>query len=175
MYIDDIVGIDDIDRKILTIIEHDARMSYSDIAKQIGLTRVAVKNRMEIMVDKNIIKEYQTVINPTGDPNGVKFIIDIQAVPEKMEDVIATLALFKFNREIYTMSGECHIHVIGFAPNYATYICYVSQVFNQLKGVIKLSCNHMLVTHKDVDGGIDYVRHKDRDTDNMEDSDGLYQ
>lgn len=161
MYIEEITGIDDIDKKILRIIEHNARMSYSDIADEIGLTRVAVKNRMDALVGREIIREYKTVINPVGDPNGVKFMIDIEAVPEQMEDVVATLAMFKFNREIYTVSGECHIHVIGFAPNYATYKTYVSQLFSKVKGARKISCHQMLVTHKDVDGGIEYVRHKE--------------
>jgi len=161
MYIDGITGIDDIDKEILKIIEHNARMSYSDIAEKVGITRVAVKNRMDALIEKRIIKEFQTVINPVGDPNGVKFMLDIEANPESMEDVIATLALFKFNREIYTSSGECHIHVIGFAPNYATYKSYVEQVFKKIKGARKIACNQMLVTHKDVDGGIDYVRHKE--------------
>ena len=161
MYIDEITGIDDIDKRILTIIEHNARMSYSDIAVQIGLTRVAVKNRMDALVERKIIKEYQTIINPTGDPNGIKFMIDIEAIPEHMEDIIETLAMFKFNREIYTISGECRIHVVGFAPNYATYKSYVDQVFKKIKGARKIACNLMLVTHKDVDGGIEYVRHKE--------------
>lgn len=161
MYIHEIPGIDDIDKKILHILEHDARKSYSDIAEEVGLTRVAVKNRIDVLEKKEIIKEYKTVIDPTGDPNGIKFIVDIEAIPEKMEDIVETLALFKFNREIYTVSGECHIHVVGFAPNYATYKVYVAQVFKAVKGARRISCNQMLVTHKDVDGGIDYVRYKE--------------
>lgn len=161
MYIKNIEGIDELDKEILKQIEHDARKSYSEIGENVGLTRVAVKNRMNALKERGIIKEYQTVINPCGDPNGIKFLVDIEAIPENMENIIETLALFKFNRQIYTTSGESHIHVIGFAPNNATYNSYVSQVFRGVKGARRISCNQILVTHKDVDGGIDYVRHKE--------------
>ena len=161
MYIENIEGIDELDKQILMEIEHDVRKSYSEIGEKVGLTRVAVKNRMASLKERGIIREYQTVIDSCGDQNGVKFIIDIEAIPEQMNSIIETLAMFKFNRQIYTVSGECHIHVIGFAPNYATYKGYVSQVFRSIKGARKISCNEILVTHKDVDGGIDYVRYKE--------------
>ena len=44
-------------------IKDNARLSYSDIGAMVGLSRVAVKNRMDAMEKKGIIRGYQTVIN----------------------------------------------------------------------------------------------------------------
>lgn len=54
MYIE---GLDELDNKILTVIKKDARLSYSDIGKSVGLSGVSVKNRMDILEERGILKE----------------------------------------------------------------------------------------------------------------------
>lgn len=61
----EIEGIDEIDEKILSVIKDDARMSYSDIAEKVGVTRVSVKNRMNLLQEKGIIQGYKT--NPFSE------------------------------------------------------------------------------------------------------------
>lgn len=154
MYID---GIEPIDKKILEIIEDDARASYSDIATKVGISRVAVKNRIKSLENKHIIEGYKTVINPEGNPNGIKFFIEIEAVPAKYHDVLKTLSEYKINRQIYTLSGECRIQVVGYASSYETLKSYAEQMYRKLDGIKKFSCHQVLVTHRDLDGGIEYA------------------
>ena len=154
----DIPGLDKTDMKILYTIEENARLSYSEIGERVGLSRVAVKNRMDILEEKGIIQGYYTKINPTADPQGVKFYIDIEADPQKYDDVIGKLAVFKSIRQLYTSTGESRIHAVGFAPNNETLHSYVTQIFGKIDGVKRLICHILLVTHKDVDGGIHYER-----------------
>ena len=152
MYIE---GIDEIDQSILEQLEKDARMSYSEIAEKIGgISRVSVKNRIKALEERGIIAGYRTIINPTGAPNGIKFFVDIEADPEHFLEVIDSLKMFKVNRQVYTISGESMIRVVGFAPNNATYSNYVEQVYTKLKGVRRVVCHQVLVTHKDIDGGV---------------------
>ena len=129
-----------------------------------------MKQRMKALEEKGVIEGYKTIINPTGDPNGCKFIIDIEAEPESFYDVVDVVSMFKFNRQVYTASGESRIHVIGYAPNYATYKSYVDQVFRKVKGARRIICHQLLVTHKDVDGGVEYVRHTE--SENLEGESG---
>ena len=44
-----IEGLDKLDNAILDLLRENARMSYSDIGEKVGLSRVAVKNRMNAM------------------------------------------------------------------------------------------------------------------------------
>ena len=55
-------GLDALDKKILDVIKENARLSYSDIGAQVGISRVAVKNRMDILEKNGIIKGYYTAI-----------------------------------------------------------------------------------------------------------------
>lgn len=61
MYLD---GLDALDQKIVQLLIENARISYSDIGEKIGISRVAVKARIQTLEQKGIIEEYTTVINP---------------------------------------------------------------------------------------------------------------
>lgn len=47
-----IQGLDVLDNKILDVIKDNARATFSEIGKSVGLSRVAVKNRIEAMERK---------------------------------------------------------------------------------------------------------------------------
>ena len=57
-------GLDELDQKILQLLIQNARMSYSEIGQQVGISRVAVKMRVQALEKKGIIEEYTTVITP---------------------------------------------------------------------------------------------------------------
>ena len=50
-------GLDEMDQKIVQLLIKNARMSYSDIAQQVGISRVAVKMRIQALEKKGIIEE----------------------------------------------------------------------------------------------------------------------
>lgn len=52
MYLD---GLDNIDRKIVSLLTENSRMSYVDIAKEVNLSRVAVKARIEALEESGVI------------------------------------------------------------------------------------------------------------------------
>lgn len=155
-----IEGLDRVDNAILEVIKDNARMSYSDIGDKIGLSRVAVKNRMEILEKKGIIQGYKTVIDETKASEGVSFLLDIEAIPGEYQRVIDVLAKDRFIRQIYSVTGECRIHCVGFAPNNRTLDSHVNHLFRSTKGIRKMNWNILLRTIKDVDGGVDYEEYK---------------
>ena len=156
-----IEGLDKLDNAILESIKENARMSYSDIGEKVGLSRVAVKNRMDIMEKKGIIKGYKTLIDETKITEGISFVLDVEIIPEEYENVIEALAKDRFLRQIYNTTGDCRVHCTGFAPNHATLSAHLNHLFVKTKGIRKLSWNMLLNVIKDVDGGVEYVRCKE--------------
>lgn len=155
MYIE---GLDALDNKILTELEKNARATYSEIGNEVGLSRVAVKNRIENLEKNGIIQGYKTVINPAKAPQSIQFIIDVEAIPELYKDVVHALGTDQFLRKVYTVTGDCRLHAIGFAPNATILEKHVNHLFLRTKGIRKLSWHLLLSTIKDVDGGVEYVR-----------------
>ena len=57
-------GLDELDQKIIQLLIENSRISYSDIGEKTGISRVAVKARIQALEKKGVIEEYTTIINP---------------------------------------------------------------------------------------------------------------
>lgn len=55
--------LDDIDRDILRHLSADGRLSYTDLADWVSLSRVAVRRRIERMEDAGVIEGFTVVVN----------------------------------------------------------------------------------------------------------------
>lgn len=55
---------DEHDKKILKALNHDARKSLADLSKQVGLSRDAIRNRIQKMVKFGVIDSFRPDINP---------------------------------------------------------------------------------------------------------------
>jgi Lrp/AsnC family transcriptional regulator for asnA, asnC and gidA len=55
--------IDDINKKILYLLQKDARMTYKDIARALNRSESTIRDRISIMEDEGVIKGYSAVIN----------------------------------------------------------------------------------------------------------------
>ncbi len=156
-----IEGIDEIDNRIIDVIRDNARLSYKEIGESVGISRVSVKNRMDAMREKGIIKGFKTVVDPTNVPEGTLFFLDIVGCPEHYEETVEYLSKQGMIRQIYSVSGECRIHAVGYA-NYAAELNLLSNsIFRGKLGVKTIVCNTVLSTLMDIDGGVEYVRYKE--------------
>ena len=68
MYLD---GLDELDQKIIRLLIENARISYSDIGEETGISRVAVKARIQALEKRGVIEEYTTIINPQKNQWGL--------------------------------------------------------------------------------------------------------
>lgn len=152
---------DNLDREILEMIKDNARLSYSDIGKATGISRVAVKKRMDAMEKSGVIKGYRTVIDEGKTREGIRYTIDIEAVPEQYFDVVKTLREDRKLEEIYSTTGECRIHCVGRSVNRFTMEAHVNYLFNHTKGIRKISW-HILMSDlkKAEEGSVDDTEEK---------------
>lgn len=80
-------GLDELDQKIIQLLVKNARMSYSDIGEKIGISRVAVKARIQALENKGIIEEYTTIINPQKINGAVSCYFEIETKPDSFKEV----------------------------------------------------------------------------------------
>ena len=99
-------GLDELDRKIVQLLIENARSSYSDIGQQIGISRVAVKARIQALENRGIIEEYTTIINPQKISGAVSCYFDIEATPETLAQVTGLLEANPVITQIYRVTGK---------------------------------------------------------------------
>ena len=152
-----IEGLDEHDNRILELIKDNARMSYSEIGGSVGLTRVAVKNRMKKLEESGIIRGYRTEIDPKSLPGGVEFIMDIELVPELVSETVDQLSRISGVRRMCFLSGTSRLYINGYAPDAKKLSRFADRIFHELRGVRRVTFHVVLEVLMDVDGGIEYV------------------
>ena len=151
---------DPIDQRILELISENARMSYSDIGKAVGISRVSAKKRMDSMERSGVIKGYQTVIDEEKARGGLRYIIDIEALPEEYAAVVKTLQADKELEQIYSTTGDCRIHCVGRSRNQSTLESHVNYLFNHTKGIRRISWHILLSDLRQAEEGVDHGTEK---------------
>lgn len=145
-------GLDEIDRTIVTLLISNARISYSDIALRIGISRVAVRARIECLEKRGIIEEYTTIINPQKIPAAVSAYFEIEVLPSALDAVTSILSVDDNVTEIYRVSGKDKLHVHAVTSSNESMEKFLHTVIDKLPGVESISTNIILSRIKDIKG-----------------------
>ena len=70
--------IDDVDQKILSIVQENARTSNAEIARQVGMAPSAVLERIRKLEEKGVIQGYEVRLNPRALELGLVAFISVR-------------------------------------------------------------------------------------------------
>ena len=149
MYLD---GLDELDQKIIQLLIENARISYSDIGKETGISRVAVKARIQALEKRGVIEEYTTIINPQKISGAVSSYFEIETKPDQLPQVTGILHTNDIVTQIYRVTGRNKLHVHAVASSSDEMEQFLHTVIDVLPGVISCSCNTILSRIKDIKG-----------------------
>ena len=78
-------AIDDIDRKILRVIQQDARRSAESIGADVGLSASAVQRRIARLREDGVITAEVAIVDPKSVGRSLTMIVDIEVERERPE------------------------------------------------------------------------------------------
>ena len=139
MYLD---GLDGLDQKIVRLLIENARISYSDIGEKVGISRVAVKTRIQALEQRGIIEEY----------TAVSCYFEIETTPRCLAEVTDILHQNDTVTQIYRVTGKDKLHVHAVAASAEEMEVFLHTVIDALPGVVSCSCNMILSRIKDIKG-----------------------
>lgn len=145
-------ALDELDQKIIRLLIENARISYSDIGQQVGISRVAVKARIQSLEQRGIIEEYTTIINPQKISGAVSCYFEIETLPDTFKQIIEILNTNETITQIYRVTGKNKLHVHAVAASSEEMEKLISKVIDPLPGIISCSCNIILSRIKDIKG-----------------------
>ena len=145
-------GLDELDQKIIQLLIENARISYSDIGEKTGISRVAVKARIQALEKKGVIEEYTTIINPQKISGAVSCYFEIEVKPDELTQVTDILYKNNIVTQIYRVTGKdkLHVHAVASSSDEMEYLLH--NVIDTLPGIISCSCNIILSRIKDIKG-----------------------
>jgi len=145
-------GLDKLDQEIIRLLIENARISYSDIGQKIGISRVAVKARIQALEKRGVIEEYTTIINPQKISGAVSCYFEIETLPDTLTKVTEILRQDETVTQIYRVTGKNKLHVHAVAASSEEMEDLIRTVIDPLPGVVSCSCNIILSRIKDIKG-----------------------
>lgn len=106
---------DELDKKILEILQDDDKTPYYEIGKMLGVGSTTVHSRVKKMVEKGIIVKFAAVVDPKKVGFPACKMIGLTVQPDKIEEVAEKIAKYPEVTMIGTTGGDHDIvmEVIG--------------------------------------------------------------
>ena len=145
-------GLDELDQKIVNLLIQNARMSYSEIGQQTGISRVAVKMRVQALEQKGVIEEYTTIVNPQKISGAVSCYFEIETRPDTLMEVADILCQNDTITQIYRVTGKSRLHVHAVASSNEEMEALLYDTIDKLPGVLECTNNVILSRIKDIKG-----------------------
>lgn len=105
-----IVDLDDFDRKMIAILREDGRITVTDLADKVGLSKTPCQVRLRKLVEKGVISGFSAIVDPA------KLGLDQVAFAEVKLSDTREQALKEFNAAVRRIPEveECHMIASGF-------------------------------------------------------------
>ncbi len=108
---------DDTDRKILRLLEEDARLTYADIGGRVGLAGSSVHDRVRKLERAGVIKAYRAEIDLHQAGLPITAFVSLALRPATPPDLPRKIAEFPLVESCYSVAGDNSYALVVRAPS----------------------------------------------------------
>jgi len=141
------IALDAIDRKILTILQKNGRLSNVELAEAVGLSPSPCLRRVRALEEAGVIRDYVALVEPRKV--GLQITIFVQVTLERQTEEY----LEKFENaihecpevmECYLMTGDADYHLRLVMPDLETYEHFLKTTLTRIPGVASIRSSFTL-------------------------------
>jgi Lrp/AsnC family leucine-responsive transcriptional regulator len=97
---------DHIDWKILELLQHNARLSNTEVGKLVGLSQPAVTSRIQKLEDAGVIEGYTARVNPRRLGREISAFIRLKTTHANIQHCLKAFERIPHILEVYRITGE---------------------------------------------------------------------
>jgi Lrp/AsnC family transcriptional regulator, leucine-responsive regulatory protein len=102
-----VFDVDSTDRRIIELLQENGRLSYAELARQIGLSGPAVHERVGKLEAARVIRSYRVEVDPEAVGLGVTaFIRLVETAGGAVDEIVAELRELPQIESCYFLAGE---------------------------------------------------------------------
>ena len=154
-------------KKILKLLESDARLGYDSIAEICDMTKEEVKAEIKRMEDDGIIRGYKGVIDwERAEADLVSAIIELKVTPRAdsgFEEIAERIARYPEVESVYLMSGACDLSVIVKGKSFSEVANFVAKELAVIDAVTGTSTQFIMRRYKEF--GVELIGSSDDERD----------
>lgn len=102
---------DELDIRLLKLLQEDGRMSISELSKKIALSRPSVSERVKRLEEKGIISGYTALVPPEAIGRKLLVIIELSDILEPLDKIEEKLANEPAVLECHRATGHVHYYI----------------------------------------------------------------
>ena len=144
--------LDPIDNHILERLTQNSRISYTDLAKEVNLSSVAVKDRIDRLVNQGIIEQFSIVINAEKLGKKISAYLELVVEPAHLNYIVRVLKENERVAVLYEMTGPCILHIHILVENLEEMERFMHESIYCLDGLVRVENQILLKRHKNQDG-----------------------
>lgn len=104
-----LLNIDELDQKILKILEEDGRISYRKLGQKLGIEESTARKRVVRLKERGVIERFTIEINEATFGRTITAFITIYPSLKHADEVIKKVVSFDEVLESYNLSGRCGV------------------------------------------------------------------
>jgi len=128
--------IDDTDRRIIELLQEDARQSNASIARVIGVSEATIRRRIKLMIDDGSLN-IRAVPNPSSFGLNTSAVIGIDVQPDALEAVASGLAMSEEVIFVGVSTGRYDLIINVLVGTLEELRAFLEEVLTKLHGVRK--------------------------------------
>lgn len=144
--------IDAVDKRIIELLVEDGRMSYADIGKELDLSRVSVRSRVNQLMECGVIEKFSCVVNSEKMGKGVSAFFEVDCEPRALVDVAQNLANNPYVASCYQMTGPSTLHMHVLVEDFIELESFVNNELYALEGITRVESHILLRRFKSRSG-----------------------
>jgi len=142
---------DNIDWKIITLLNEDGRMSSAEIARRLGkVSARTVTNRIDVLTKHGIIN-VRAVVNPDKVGYGVMADVFVEVEPGRVREVARQAAEFPESSYVACATGESDVSISLRVRNIEELFDFVTEKLGKIPGVRRTQSYLLPLKIKDLD------------------------
>ena len=130
--------IDHKDKRIIEILEKNARVPNTEIAKMLGISESTVRKRISDLESKGVIKKYTVIVDPSKIGYNTVTILGVDVDPTKFLDVAKELAKLPETKYVATSTGDHMIMAEIWTKDGQTLAELISNRIGKIEGVKRI-------------------------------------
>lgn len=137
----------DTDKQILGLLRDNARMSVTDLAAKVKVSRATIQKRIELMEEQGVITGYTIRVKPTFEQNMIRAWMNIMVEGNKASAVIRELRINPAVHTLHTTNGKWDLLVELKAENLQSFDKSL-EIIRKISGIYNTETSILLSTYK---------------------------
>ena len=138
---------DDIDRRLIALLRDDGRASVAALAKQLGVARGTVQNRLAKLEAGGTIVGYSVRLKPQHEEQRIRGLMTVAVEGNRAEAVLKALRGEPAVTALHTTNGRWDIVAEVRADSLQAFDAVLTRI-RQLDGIASTETSLLLSTHK---------------------------